>query len=452
MAGKRGFFGFFSSKNDDSADQLIEPSSRVESDGDDVGQQFAIVEQFEETETGAAEPAVPIARVSDESRRRQQALVQMRSDVRAFDEELERSELFAVKTRKHLDRFNAFFQEAESELEMVTALKADLTERNGDVQQLTFRLHKAEEELADRESLLVSERNRVVELRGLLEVARAKASALSESGEASAREVADLIRVRDELESRAAVLDNRVADLSAELRIVGEGKERLERENARLAEENIQHEATALELERTQAQLVTQRDRSLNEVQERNVELGELRSDLLEFRSRTTSLEQELASQERHGQARLRSREEEVTLLKSEIEKLHSQVTVRTQMFKQAQDAMHSAKAAAKVARDTAAEMETRLVESNIAREDDQRDLLNRSSEIVEMNARILDLVNRLDASQRDNENLRKIQQVYNDRLRQVSEREDTFDLIERRTTQGDTAKDDSKQRKRKLQ
>ena len=99
---------------------------------------------------------------------------------------------------------------------------------------------------------------------------------------------------------------------------------------------------------------------------------------------------------------------------------MHSQITVRTQMFNQAQNEMNSAKAVAKVARDTAEEVERRLVEANLLRESEQKALMDANEEISEVNARYARLLQELEQTKQENANLRRFQQIYEENARRA--------------------------------
>ncbi len=82
---------------------------------------------------------------------------------------------------------------------------------------------------------------------------------------------------------------------------------------------------------------------------------------------------------------------------------------------------MNSAKAMAKVAKDSAEEMEARLVQNNMEIEQLRRKLMESNEEISELNARYSRVLKDLEQTKRENSGLQRIQKFHDEQARRMA-------------------------------
>ncbi len=360
-------------------------------------------------------------RISEQAKRRQKELAEIRSDIGYFDEHLTKNELFAVRARENLKKVKEFIQESELELNSTESLRDEIEEKEQFISRLTEDKEELQRRMIEQDAQLIAEGNRIAEIRTALEETRSAHTELTDKYSSASSEARSLSRIREDLENTNSALNSKLSEARSENHVFNETIERQSRELSEYLDNTSELEKTVFELEKNASRLTSQRDRLSAELAEKTESIAQLKSEVLEFRSSAENLRNELQSKERHAADRLRSREDEIFSLKSEIDTLHSQLSVRTQMFNQAQNEMNSAKAIAKVAKDSASEVESRLVSSNLQREMEQKQLMEANSEISELNSRYKGLLKELEQTKQENETLRRLQKVYEEQTQRAA-------------------------------
>jgi len=358
--------------------------------------------------------------MSEGAKQRKRTLDSMRSDINYFDDQLTRSELFANRARDNLKKFKEFVRNSELELDEINGLKLAVEEKDRAIMNLAQQVSHYEISSAEKDSELLAEANRIAELREALEEVRLENNELAETVDQRQSELRSLMRQRDQLDTRANGLAMELNEVAAEKQVLDETSERMERDLTEQLALNSSLSKQVNEMTVNIERVSANRDKLNADLRDSKGRIAEVKAELLELRSSHEAMREEMVSQERYGADRLRSREAEIYSLKSEIDSLHSQITVRTQMFNQAQNEMNSAKAVAKVARGTAEEVERRLVEANLLRESEQKALMDANEEISEVNARYARLLQELEQTKQENAGLRRFQQIYEENARRA--------------------------------
>ncbi|MGI9355137.1 MAG: hypothetical protein ACR2PF_08265 [Rhizobiaceae bacterium] len=358
--------------------------------------------------------------MSEGAKQRKRTLDSMRSDINYFDDQLTRSELFANRARDNLKKFKEFVRNSELELDEINKLKLAVEEKDRAIMNLAQQVSQFEISSAEKDSELLAEANRIAELREALEEVRLENNELAETVDQRQSELRSLMRQRDQLDTKANGLAMELNEVAAEKQVLDETSERMERDLTEQLALNSSLSKQVNEMTVNIERVSANRDKLNADLRDSKGRIAELKAELLELRSSHEAMREEMVSQERYGADRLRSREAEIYSLKSEIDSLHSQITVRTQMFNQAQNEMNSAKAVAKVARGTAEEVERRLVEANLLRESEQKALMDANEEISEVNARYARLLQELEQTKQENAGLRRFQQIYEENARRA--------------------------------
>lgn len=360
--------------------------------------------------------------MSPVAQERRRAVDGIRQDLSYFDDQLTKNEIFAVKTRENLRKIEDLLHRSEIDLEEITTLKSDLSSQSKQLKSATEQVSDLSIQLADTNTKLRAEAERVDELRGSLESTRLENTELTEQLSNERNRTRTLSKQVSQLESLSSRLEAKLVDLKSENHVFNETIERQNAEIAQVSAEHREMDKRVAEIEKMNGLLQNERDKLSATLNDRQERIANLTSERLALQSSNESLKVEMNSKERHAADKLRGRDDEIFTLKSEIDTLNSQLNVRKQMFAQAQQDMNSAKAMAKVAKDSLAEMEERLVQNNLATEQDRRKLLDANDETSQLNARYTALLKEFDQVKRENASLRRIQQYHEEQSRFVSE------------------------------
>ncbi len=359
--------------------------------------------------------------MSEEAKARKRKMTSIRGDLTYFDEQMTKAEIFAVKSRENFKKLKDFLHESEMELDQVDDLKAELRDKGNEIKRLSERTVELRTALSEKDAKLISEEARLVETRDMLERARGETTGVVEQLSDSENEVRDLKKSKMALEAANAQAAARLVDLEAENHIFNDMIERHTKEITAYSNSNRELEKRVAELEKYQNALKNERDRLSGVLMQREDRISKMVNIEQELRSSNENLREEVASKDRHSADKLRSREDEIYSLKSEVDTLQSQLSVRTQMFNQGQQDMNSAKAMAKVAKDSAEEMEARLVQNNMEIEQLRRKLMESNEEISELNARYSRVLKDLEQTKRENSGLQRIQKFHDEQARRMA-------------------------------
>ena len=250
--------------------------------------------------------------------------------------------------------------------------------------------------------------NRFTEVRGALEIAREEIVTMIESDTQHREKINNFSvvavqrenellqanrtveRVNSENQSLYGQCERFVSELDANNSITTELEKSLEETAAKLNAEQVSNEKLAGE----------------NKSHVQYMDL--LQAKNVEFKSRLQSALHEAKEVEKRAGDTGRITDEELYSLRSRVERLQSQLRIKSQINSDLEDNTKTANADAKVSKEAARDLHDRLVEATREREQDQNQVSRLNNDISEQNNRFDQLLVNLEELRKENTKLRR--------------------------------------------
>jgi len=329
-------------------------------------------------------------------------------DIAALDDALTKNELYISQSREQLKRFKAFAQNAEIDIDVMYRLRAENKDFVSNIANLQINNDKLQAKLEVEKANSSAALNRFTEVRSALETAREEIVTMIESDTDNREKINNFSVVAVQRENELLQANRTVERVSSENQSLYGQCERFVSEmdvshrNTTELEKSLEETAAKLNAE----QVVNEKLASENKSHVQNFDL--LQSKNVELNSRLQSAQHEAMEVEKRAGDTGRITGEELYSLRSRVERLQSQLRVKSQVNSDLEDNAKTAYADAKVSKEAARDLHDRLVEAIREREQDQNQVSRLNNDISEQNNRFDQLLVDLEGLRQENTKLRR--------------------------------------------
>ncbi len=355
------------------------------------------------------EPGQSTNKPYDPDRLKREAFIgNVTKDIVDLDDALTKNELFISQSREQLKRFKAFAHSAEIDVDVMYRLRTEngslLSDRNR-VQKKNDRLQQdLETEKAKSSAAL----NRTDEIREALETAREEILVLIERDTDYRGKIEEYSTIAVQRENELVQLNRTVERIEVENQSLYGQCERFVsdldikfRESTEL-DKSLKEKTAKLNAEQVLNEKLSGENKSFSQ------QTDTLQAENVELLSRLQSAQLEAKEIEKRASGTNRITEEELYSLRARVERLQSQLRVKSQVSRDLEEQSKTAHAEAKVSKEASRDLHKRLVEALTHREQDQEQVGRLNSEIGDQNKRFDKLLVELEQLRDENTKLRR--------------------------------------------
>ena len=378
------------------------------------GPQLHVVSEFEKSADISALQSLDTNDVTtsttyDPARLRRETFVEnVAKDIVALDDALTKNELYISQSREQLKRFKTFAQNAEIDIDVMYRLRAENKDFVSNIANLQIQNDKLQAKLEVEKANSSAALNRFTEVRGALETAREDIVTMIDNNSQHREEINNFSVVAVQRENELLQANRSVERISSENQSLYGQCERFVSEldvshrNTTELEKSLEETAAKLNAE----QIVNEKLAGENKSHIQNSD--SLQAKNVELKSRLQSAQHEAVEVEKRASDTDRITDEELYSLRSRVERLQSQLRVKSQINSDLEDNAKTAGADAKVSKEAARDLHDRLVEAIREREQDQQQVSRLNNDISEQNKRFDQLLVNLEELRRENTKLRR--------------------------------------------